>query len=111
MEKQNERIDSLKIGNYIIQNTIKLIKKDKVSNVKMVIKNEVINIDIDNCIYTIPNMLVYKKFIDNISYKHKILLRYIPSIENNNFMNTIKYMYYKNKQVVIVLNKEDFDIF
>ena len=56
-------------------------------------------------------MLVYKKFIDNISYKHKILLRYIPSIENNNFMNTIKYMYYKNKQVVIVLNKEDFDIF
>ena len=52
MEKQNERIDSLKIGNYIIQNTIKLIKKDKVSNVKMVIKNEVINIDIDNCIYT-----------------------------------------------------------
>ena len=32
MEKQNERIDSLKIGNYIIQNTIKLIKKDKVSN-------------------------------------------------------------------------------
>lgn len=111
MEKEIERMDSFKICNYIVQNMIKLIKKNKIENIKMVVRNDVINIDIDNNIYTISNMIIYKKFIDNISLKYKLLLRYIPKVENNNIINTIKYMYYKNKQVVVVLNNQEFDIY
>ena len=57
------------ILDFIIQNIIKLIKKGKINQAKIVFKNDIIHIDMDNCIYTISNVMMYKRLTDKVSYK------------------------------------------
>ena len=83
MEKVNEKVDMIKVCDYIIQNLLKLVKKEKIDNIKFVFKNSIIHIDMDNCIYTISNVMMYKRFIDKVSYKYNILLKYIILIFHN----------------------------
>ena len=36
MEKVNEKVDMIKVCDYIIQNLLKLVKKEKIDNIKFV---------------------------------------------------------------------------
>jgi len=110
MEKINERVDIVKVLDFIIENIIKLIKKGKINQAKIVFKNDIIHIDMDNCIYTISNVMMYKRFTDKVSYKYKILLKYLPKINDNLVINNILIKYYKNKEVTVLLNEKKIDI-
>ena len=77
------------------------------SNVKdLDIKNDIIHIDMDNCIYTISSVMMYKRFIDKISYKYKTILKYLPSITNNKISNELLIKYYKCKQVTLFIKEK-----
>ncbi len=110
MEKISEVIDSIKITNYIVNNVMKLIKHKKTHNMKLVIRNNLIHIDIDNCIYTIANMMMYKRFIDKISYKYKIILKYIPRNISDNYYEKMLLKYNQNNKLKIVINENNIDI-
>lgn len=107
MEKINERVDMSKVLDFIIQNIIKLNKKEKIKESKIVFKNDIIHIDMDNCIYTISSVMMYKRFIDKISYKYKTILKYLPSITNNKVSNELLIKYYKCKQVTLFIKEKD----
>lgn len=98
-----EKNENLRICNYIIINTIKLLKKEKIKKVNVLLLSNLINIELDNDIYIISNMISYKKFIDNISFNYKELLKYIPRDNNKNIIESIKYVYNKYNQVNIEL--------
>lgn len=106
MEKINERVDMVKVLDFIIQNIIKLNKKEKINESKIVFKNDIIHIDMDNCIYTISSVMMYKRFIDKISYKYKTILKYLPSITNNKISNELLIKYYKCKQVTLFIKEK-----
>ena len=90
-----EKNENLRICNYIIINTIKLLKKEKIKKVNVLLLSNLINI--------IYNMISYKKFIDNISFNYKELLKYIPRDNNKSIIESIKYVYNKYNQVNIEL--------
>lgn len=98
-----EKNENLRICNYIIINTIKLLKKEKIKKVNVLLLSNLINIELDNDIYIISNMISYKKFIDNISFNYKELLKYIPRDNNKSIIESIKYVYNKYNQVNIEL--------
>ena len=106
MEKINERVDMVKVLDFIIQNIIKLNKKEKIKESKIVFKNDIIHIDMDNCIYTISSVMMYKRFIDKISYKYKTILKYLPTITNNKISNELLIKYYKCKQVTLFIKEK-----
>lgn len=106
MEKINERVDMVKVLDFIIQNIIKLNKKEKIKESKIVFKNDIIHIDMDNCIYTISSVMMYKRFIDKISYKYKTILKYLPTITNNKISNELLIKYYKCKQVTLFVKEK-----
>ena len=54
--KQN----NIKICNYIIENGIKLLKKNKVSKVNVLLLNNLINIELDNNYYLIIAIVIIK---------------------------------------------------
>lgn len=110
MEKVNEKVDMIKVCDYIIQNILKLVKKEKVENIKLVFKNSIIHVDMDNCIYTISNVMLYKKFIDKVSYKYKILLKYLPKEIDPSIINKLLVYYYKNNYTTLFINKSYIDI-
>ena len=97
--KQN----NIKICNYIIENGIKLLKKNKVSKVNVLLLNNLINIELDNNYYLITNMISYKRFIDIVSNNYKIVLRYMPKLENDNINKRVEYVYMKYNQASICL--------
>lgn len=111
MEKIKEQVDILKISKFVISNVYVLIEKNKTSDVKMVITNDLIHLKINNCIYTIANMMFYKKFIEKISYKYKIILPYIPKTKNDDIMNKIATYYYNTKFVTIILKENSIEIY
>lgn len=110
MERVNERVDIIKVLDLVIYNVMKLYKKEKVNNVKIVFKNDIIHIDMDDCIYTLSNVLMYRKFIDKISYKYKVLLKYFPTYNNEKIINDILMLYYKNNQVTVIINQKNINI-
>lgn len=110
MEKINERVDMVKVFDFIVQNIIKLSKKQKIKSSKIVFKNDIIHIDMDNCIYTISNVMMYKRFIDKISYKYKVLLKYLPSLTENKLVNDLLLNYYKNKLVTLLISENNISI-
>ena len=110
MEKINERVDMIKVCDYIIQNILKLIKKNKIDNVKLVFKNSIIHVDMDNCIYTISNVMMYKKFIDKVSYKYKVLLKYLPKEIDSSIIEKLLVYYYKKNYTTLLINKNYIDI-
>ncbi len=97
--KQN----NIKICNYIIENGIKLLKKNKVSKVNVLLLNNLINIELDNNCYLITNMISYKRFIDIVSNNYKIVLRYMPKLVNDNINKKVEYVYMKYNQASICL--------
>jgi hypothetical protein len=110
MEKVNEKVDMIKVCDYIIQNLLKLVKKEKIDNIKFVFKNSIIHIDMDNCIYTISNVMMYKRFIDKVSYKYKILLKYLPKEIDDTIIKKLLIYYYKNNYTTLFINKNYIDI-
>lgn len=110
MEKINEKDESIKLCNYIIENMCRLMKKQKIQKVKMVIKNGLIHIDIDDYIYTISNMVIYKKFIDQLSLKYTLFIRYFPRNNDKDIINKVINNYYKNYSVNIIINDEGINI-
>lgn len=110
MEKVSEKVDMIKVCDYIIQNILKLVKKEKVDNIKLVFKNNIIHIDMDNCIYTISNVMIYKKFIDKVSYKYKILLKYLPKEIDDSIIKKLLIYYYRNNYTILLINKNYIDI-
>ena len=105
MERVNERVDIIKVFEYVIQNIMILNRKGKVEKVKVVLKNDLIHIDIDDCIYTLSNVIMYRKFIDKISYKYKVLLKYMP-LYDNLIMKEIALLNYNNNQVTVVIKNK-----
>lgn len=110
MEKVSEKVDMIKVCDYVIQNILKLVKKEKVDNIKLVFKNNIIHIDMDNCIYTISNVMIYKKFIDKVSYKYKILLKYLPKEIDDSIIKKLLIYYYRNNYTILLINKNYIDI-
>lgn len=110
MEKIYEKDESIKLCNYIIENMCRLMKKQKIQNVKIVLKNGLIHIDIDDYIYTISNMVIYKKFIDQLSFKYTLFIRYFPRSNDKELMNKIIINYFKNFKVNIIINNEGINI-
>ncbi len=101
-----ERVkENIKLCDYIIQNSLKLLKKNKVKKINLSLENNLINIEIDNDIYIINSIMSYKKFIDNISYEYKTILKYIPKIENVNITESINIIYNKYHKVNITLEE------
>ena len=92
---------NLKICSYVIENGIKLLKKNKINKINVLLLSDLINIEIDDNIYIISNMISYKAFIDIISKNYKIILKYIPKLENNNLNSSMEYVYKKYKQANI----------
>lgn len=111
MENVNEYNDMIKITKFIIDNALVLVKKNKISNVKIVLINDLIHLEMNNCIYTITNMMLYKKFVEKISYKYKIILPYIPKNNNEEIMNKLASYYYKNCFVTIIIKEKEINIF
>lgn len=97
------KTSNIKICNYIIENGIKLLKKNKVSKVNVLLLNNLINIELDNNYYLITNMISYKRFIDIISDNYKIVLRYMPKLENDNINKSVEYVYMKYNQANVCL--------
>ncbi len=101
-----ERVkENIKLCDYIIQNAIKLLKKNKIKKINLSFENNIINIEVDDDIYIINSVISYKKFIDNISLEHKVILKYIPKIENNNIIESIDNIYKKYHKVNITLEE------
>lgn len=101
--------NNIKICNYVLENGIKLLKKDKIKRLNVLIINDVISIELDNDYYLITSMISYKRFIDIISNNYKIVLRYIPKSENKNIFESMNYVYSKHNQVNVFIenvNKE-----
>lgn len=111
MENVNEYNDMIKITKFIIDNALVLVKKNKISNVKIVLINDLIHLEMNNCIYTITNMMLYKKFVEKISYKYKIILSYIPKNNNEEIMNKLANYYYKKCFVTIIIKEKEINIF
>ena len=101
--------NNIKICNYVLENGIKLLKKDKVNKLNIQVINDLISIELDNDYYIITGMISYKRFIDIVSSNYKIVLRYIPKLENKNISESMKYVYNKHNKVNIFIeniNKE-----
>lgn len=111
MEFVNESSDVIKITKYIIDNTFILVKKNKVDSAKIVLINDLIHLEMNNCIYTINNMVLYKKFVEKISYKYKIILPYIPKSNNEDIIKKLINYYYKNCFVTIIIKEKEINIF
>lgn len=101
--------NNVKICDFILENGIKLLKKNKINKLNILVINDVISIELDNDCYIITGMISYKKFIDIISNNYKLVLRYIPKIENKNISESMRYIYKKYNKVNIFIeniNKE-----
>lgn len=110
MENVNENNDVIKITKYIIDNTYSLIKKKKITSAKIVLINDLIHLEINNCIYTITNMILYKKFVENISYKYKTILPYIPKNSKKEMLQSLANKYYKNNLITIIIKNDEINI-
>ena len=50
-------------------------------------------------------MISYKRFIDIVSNNYKIVLRYMPKLENDNINKSVEHLYMKyNQASVCILN-------
>ena len=96
--------NNMRICEFIVENGIKLLKKNKINKLNILMLQNMINIELDNNMYIITNMISYKRFIDIISNDYKIILKYIPNInERNNLFESINVVYLKHNQVNICI--------
>lgn len=110
MENVNQNNDVIKITKYIIDNVFSLIQKKKITTAKIVLINDLIHLEMNNCIYTITNMMLYKKFVEKISYKYKIILPYIPKNNNKEIIQLLTNKYYKNNFITIIIKNDEINI-
>lgn len=108
MEKLKIKEDcNLKIGGYLVQNLIKLQKKNIGEEAIISIRKSGVFLEIEGNIFVIKSMSEYKKVIDELSMCYRYLLKYIPKESDNEIMNQAFDIYNRTDRVnILIKNKK-----